>query len=85
MGLAQARSHWDSGPCSSTEQPLRLPFPFANIDGYGPIGCTLRRPVRGIAARADSARHRGEMGREHSEIEFMLAGLTPSSARCSTC
>ncbi|HEY6814623.1 MAG TPA: helix-turn-helix transcriptional regulator [Croceibacterium sp.] len=32
--------------------------------------------MRGTAEAADSARHRGMMGREHSEIEFMLAGLT---------
>jgi DNA-binding CsgD family transcriptional regulator len=78
MALAQARTRWGSMPDSATGSPLRLPFPFANIDRlWSQLDATLRRPVRGIAVRADSARHRGEMGREHSEIEFMLAGLTP--------
>ena len=77
MGVAQAERHWSAARGGLMNRWLRLPFPFANVDGlWSQMAATLRRPVRGIAARADSARHRGEMGREHSEIEFMLAGLT---------
>ena len=52
-------------------------FPLQIIAAYGPNWMQFRGAGRaGIAAGAESARHRGEMGREHSEIEFMLAGLT---------
>ena len=77
MELAQATSHWSDGHCGLTIRSLRLPFPFAKVNRlWSELDATLRRPRRGIAARADSARHRGTMGREHSEIEFTLAGLT---------
>src|SRR6478752_3465006 len=76
MGLAQAGSHWDISHGGVTITRRWLPFPFANVNGlWSELGATLRRPTRGIAG-ADSARRRGTMGREHSEMEFMLAGLT---------
>jgi DNA-binding CsgD family transcriptional regulator len=77
MMVAQARSHWDGVHRGSTISLQRLAFPFANVNRlWSQLDATLRRPRRGIAAVADSALRRGEMGREHSEIEFMLAGLT---------
>ena len=77
MGVAQAGSHWHDGHGSLTIRLPRLPFPFAKVNRlWSELDATLRRPPRGFAAAADSARHRGTMGREHSEIEFTLAGLT---------
>ena len=77
MAVAEARSHWDDGHCGLTISSPRLPFPFAKVNRlWSELEATLRRPTRGIARDADSARHRGTMGREHSEIEFTLAGLT---------
>src|SRR6478736_5066616 len=52
-------------------------FPLQIIAAYGPNWMQFRGAGRaGIADGAESAGRRGEMGREHSEIEFMLAGLT---------
>ena len=77
MAVAEARSHWDDGNCGLTISSPRLPFPFAKFNRlWSELEATLRRPRRGIARGADSARHRGTMGREHSEIEYTLAGLT---------
>jgi DNA-binding CsgD family transcriptional regulator len=77
MGVAQARSHWDGAHCGSTIRLSRLAFPFANLNGlWSESDARSRRPARGVVASTDSAQSRGEMGREHSEIEFMLAGLT---------
>jgi len=77
MGVAQAGSHWCEENGGSTIRWPQLPFPFANVKRlWSELDATLRRPPRGLAVRADSALHRGIMGREHSEIEFMLAGLT---------
>ena len=77
MELTQGRSHWDDGHGRLTIRLPRLPFLFAKVNGlWSELDAALRRPPRGIAAKANLARHRGKMGREHSEIEFMLAGLT---------
>jgi len=77
MGVAQAGSHWSVVHSGLTIRRPRLRFLFANGNGlWSELEATLRRAPRGTAAGADSARHRGTMGREHSEIEFMLAGLT---------
>lgn len=77
MGVAQIGSHWNAGNGGLTIRRPGLPFPFANINGlWSELEATLRRPPRGIAEPADSARDRDTMGREQSEVEFMLAGLT---------
>src|SRR6188768_4307779 len=77
MELVRDRNHWDDGHDGLTIGLPRLPFPFAKVNRlWSELDAFLRRPARGIAAGAESARHRGTMGREHSEIEFMLAGLT---------
>lgn len=77
MGVAQAGSHWDDTHRGWTIRLPQLAFPFANLNRlWSQSDASQRRPARGVAARADSARDRDEMGREHSEIEFMLAGLT---------
>ena len=77
MAVAQAGRDWRAVNGSMSIRQLALPFPFAKVNGlWSELEATLRRPRRGIAAVADSALCRGEMGREHSEIEFMLAGLT---------
>jgi DNA-binding CsgD family transcriptional regulator len=52
-------------------------FNLQNIAAYGPNWMQFRGAgSAGSAAGAKPARRRGDMGREHSEIEFMLAGLT---------
>jgi DNA-binding CsgD family transcriptional regulator len=77
MAVAQAGRDWRAVNGSMSIRQLALPFPFAKVNGlWSELEATLRRPRRGIADRADSARDRVTMGREHSEIEFMLAGLT---------
>lgn len=77
MSLVQTENHWSVSTSGAAFNWPRLTFAFANVKRlWSESVATRQRPTQTIQAGADSARRGSEMGREHSEIEFMLAGLT---------